>query len=79
MEAIDLKPLFVQIAGQQKIKAEKDVDIEILVQPENQVVYADKTHFNNVITNLIDNAVKYSSEHVIIHLRSFTDKNFCVI
>jgi signal transduction histidine kinase len=76
---IEIKPLFTQIAEQQKLKTEKCVDIELLVLPENLTVYADRTHLYNIVNNLVDNAVKYSSANVKIQIRSFIDEGHCII
>lgn len=35
--------------------------IEQHLKAENDLIYADETHFNNLINNLVDNAVKYSN------------------
>lgn len=47
----------------------------------NDMIYADLTHMENVITNLIENAIKYGGDNVIIHIRT-TEKekgvNICV-
>ena len=79
MNHIELMPLFARIAGQQKLKAVKNVDIALGVRPENLTVFADKTHLYNIINNLIDNAIKYSAANVKIDLRSYTDGNNCII
>lgn len=41
------------------------------IQPETLVIVADRTHFSNIISNLIDNAIKYShgEAEVTIHCR----------
>lgn len=79
MDNIELNPLFVQIANQQKLKTDKSVDIEILVQPENLSVWADMPHLYNIISNLVDNAIKYSSENVEIRIKSYIEGEHCVI
>jgi signal transduction histidine kinase len=78
-ENMELNPLFAKIARQQKIKTDKCVDIDILVQPENLTVYADRTHFSNIVNNLVDNAVKYSSENVKIRIEACSGGEYCII
>jgi two-component sensor histidine kinase len=76
---VELKPLFTQISERQKLKTDKDVDINILVQPENLTVYADMTHLHNIVNNLVDNAIKYSSGKVKINIKSNIDGEYCLI
>ncbi|MDR0430902.1 MAG: HAMP domain-containing histidine kinase [Tannerellaceae bacterium] len=76
---IELKSLFTQIIGRQKLKTEKYIDTDIIVLPENLSVYADKTHFSNIINNLIDNAIKYSLAHVKIEIKAYFDEKNCII
>ncbi len=43
------------------------------------IIMADDVHFTNVISNLIDNAIKYSKENLIIKISTYTtDKSFCI-
>lgn len=79
MDNIELNPLFVQIANQQKLKAGKSVEVDIFVQPGNLSLCADKVHLYNIISNLMDNAIKYSSENVEISIRSYVEDEHCVI
>jgi signal transduction histidine kinase len=78
-ENIPLKPVFDNIANQQRLKTDKQVDIEIQVLPENLTVYADTTHISNIIDNLMDNALKYSSDHVIINMSARRDEKDCIL
>lgn len=78
-EHVELKPLFTRIAEQQKMKTDKCVDMNILVRPENLTVYADRTHLHNIVSNLADNAIKYSSDNVEIHIQASTDGEYCII
>ena len=61
-EEINLKELITPLMEQHQLKADKPVHIELDIQPETLVIVADRTHFSNIISNLIDNAVKYSKE-----------------
>lgn len=60
-ESIRIADMIVPLIEQHKLKAGKKVDITTNI-PENIAVFADRTHFYNILGNLIDNAVKYSGD-----------------
>lgn len=68
LENINLYNLFDHLRNQHLLHAHKDITIDIDVEPQNLEVKADKIHFQNVISNLIENSVKYSKESVKIKL-----------
>lgn len=47
---------------------EKGGDMEIHLNAENDLIEGDEVHINNIINNLLDNAVKYSKENVPPHI-----------
>jgi len=53
----------------------KDGNIDCLLIAEKPVIYADEVHFTGVISNLIDNAVKYSNENPKINISTMSDVN----
>ena len=58
---------------------EKGGDMEMHLNAENDFVEGDEVHINNIVNNLLDNAVKYSKENVPIHISittSSTPKKF---
>ncbi len=67
-EEILLASLVEEIAVAQRMRKEKPVTINIDIQ-EGLSVVADKEHLSNVLNNLIDNAIKYSGESVIIEIK----------
>ena len=73
MKTIQLKPLVKEVAGMIELKSNKPVTIDILI-PDTLTVYADPAHLGNILSNLLDNAVKYSNEsvHIIISADSRT-------
>lgn len=50
-------------------------EVELDFEAENEVIEADEVHLTNIIYNLLDNAIKYSPEqlHLTICTRSLTD------
>jgi signal transduction histidine kinase len=58
------------------VDAKKSVTITASVEPETQMVYGDKMHITNAIGNLIDNAIKYSNDPVVINVNTKTGDRF---
>ncbi len=69
IKPIALKPVVEEVSGMMKLKACKPVKIGIDI-PDNLSVMADSLHFGNVLSNLIDNAVKYSGDSVDINIKA---------
>lgn len=65
-EEINVKEIIIPLVEQHKLKADKPVHVTLDIEPESITVVADRTHFSNIISNLIDNAVKYSKEQADI-------------
>ncbi len=65
-EDITLKPLLQTLAEQHRLSAEK------LEAEDDLIIHADRFHFGNVISNLIENAIKYSGDAINIIIRAKT-------
>ncbi|WP_307995715.1 HAMP domain-containing sensor histidine kinase [uncultured Bacteroides sp.] len=68
-EEVNLKELIVSLVEQHQLKADKPAQITLEIEPETPTIVVDRTHFSNIISNLIDNAVKYSKERADITIR----------
>ena len=66
-ETIELEPLLQKLAGQHILSAGKPCDIKVNVD-SGLVLDADRFHLSNIVSNLIDNAIKYSGESVHIDI-----------
>lgn len=64
-ETILLRPFLEAVIDQQKIKINKPCSITLICPPD-ATVDADPTHLSNILSNLIDNSVKYSGKEVEI-------------
>lgn len=60
-ESIPITDIIPPLIEQHKLKAGKPVNFTVNI-PDNIAVFADRTHFYNILGNLIDNAVKYSGD-----------------
>lgn len=49
---------------------EKEGRIELELNAQNDLINGDEVHFRNLISNLIDNAVKYSKEKLVLKISS---------
>ena len=75
---IDLNELLEQIAASFNLRVEHTGGkIELEIEAVDSALYVDEVHFQNAITNLMDNAVKYRKpdEPVNIHIRTWNDNN----
>ncbi|QHS56772.1 HAMP domain-containing histidine kinase [Mucilaginibacter sp. 14171R-50] len=75
-EQVQIDRLIDDVISSEKLKAGKKVDISYN-NPEGIItIVADMTHLRNVMTNIIDNAIKYSDEpaEVKINLSSHNGK-----
>ena len=64
-ETMPLRPIVEEIAAAQRMRGEKEITINVDVD-EDVSIEADRTHLANILNNLIDNAVKYSGDSVVI-------------
>lgn len=59
-----IEPLMVQ----HQLKADKKVEFSLSVEPDDLTARADRMHLSNILSNLIDNAIKYSGDSVRISI-----------
>lgn len=77
-EVIDLGALLKDLTEKFQLKATKPVHFETLCE-EDCVVYADVFCLYEVLSNLIDNAIKYSGEEVTVTLSGQgTESGMCI-
>lgn len=67
IKPVALRPLVTEIAGMMELKASKPVTLTVDI-PDDLYVRADPLHLGNVLSNIIDNAVKYSGDEVEIRI-----------
>lgn len=69
MEDISLNALIGKILEQQKIKSSRTYRIRVESVPEEITLRADRVHLYSIISNLVDNAVKYADKEPEITIR----------
>lgn len=69
LEEVRLADLLPSLVELHKLKADKPVHVTLDIIPENLTVTADRTHLANIVSNLLDNAVKYSRDRADITVR----------
>lgn len=71
IEWVEVKPVVEEIARMMELKADKPVEIDVSI-PDKLSIQADSLHFGNILSNLLDNAIKYSGSSVIISIKADT-------
>jgi len=79
LEATNIEELLEGLANRYEIVLHKDIKIDYENQLSNPVLSLDKIHFANILNNLLDNAIKYSKDHIQIAIKSFEDAKNVVI
>lgn len=72
---IDLTNIIQEVIGMEHFRATKEVNFVLVIDKDANHIKVDPVHFKNVLTNLIDNAVKYAKETVEITITAFKQKN----
>lgn len=78
-ENIEIKSVFSLLIEQHQLKSDKQITCKVGVTPEDMIVYADPVHLKNMISNLLDNAINYSSGSVLIEIDACLENEFSVI
>lgn len=58
---------------------ERNATANLLLNARHDVINADEVHFTNLISNLIDNAIKYSKENLVINITTHSSHKSIVI
>lgn len=68
-EAVDVAALLDEVAQRYHVQNGRTVEISVEHNLTDPIIQVDKTHFTNAIQNLVDNAIKYSSDPVRVHIK----------
>ncbi len=64
-EPIRISEIVTNLIEQSKVKSGRDIQFEVEI-PDGLEIIADRTHLYNILSNLIDNAIKYANKKPII-------------
>ncbi len=59
--------------------ADKNGKVELLLNAKNDVLLVDEVHFTNLISNLVDNAIKYSNDNVLLKITTHSTNKYFVM
>ncbi|RXK81215.1 sensor histidine kinase [Filimonas effusa] len=82
---LNLKPLSVHeiirevMDNFELVLQEKNASSQLLLNAQADTAMVDEVHFTNLISNLVDNAVKYSKEDLLIKVTTHSTNKFLVI
>jgi signal transduction histidine kinase len=77
-EMIELRPMIENIIHRQQLKSNCHADIRLNME-EDILIRADRTHLSNMISNLSDNAEKYSEGKAEIYIKCQATETTCQI
>jgi signal transduction histidine kinase len=72
VEPFDLPAAINRLAEEAELRAEKEVHIRVDNQLSDNMVTADRLHLCDAVSNLIDNAIKYSGDRIGIMIHLYT-------
>jgi two-component system phosphate regulon sensor histidine kinase PhoR len=76
----DLHELIRNVAENYALQVKsRDGNIETSLEAENYILEVDSVHITNVLTNLVDNAMKYCSREPVIRISTRNSKQFLEI
>ncbi|MDE7465471.1 MAG: HAMP domain-containing histidine kinase, partial [Muribaculaceae bacterium] len=72
IESVAVRPIVEEVAGMMELKSDKPIVIDIDI-PDTLSIQTDSLHFANILSNIIDNAVKYSGDSINIEIKADSD------
>lgn len=69
LSPVNLRDIILPLTEKFKVQAKKPVEFKVAFSPEHINLQADVTMLTNAVSNLIDNAIKYSGNSVNINIR----------
>ncbi len=80
LSLIHVNEMVEQIMDNFKLQLqEKSADFQLLLNAKNDSINGDDVHFANLLSNLVDNAIKYSRENLFIKISTHSTRNYLVI
>ncbi|CAM1371830.1 sensor histidine kinase [Tenacibaculum xiamenense] len=80
MQSVDVLKLAKQVVSQNRIRVDKkNGTIECIVKVDNTVVIGDEMYLHQAISNLVDNAIKYSPNEIHIKIEIEKKNEYLVI
>lgn len=78
-QSIDIHEIIKSLIDKFTVKSDKSIEFQTSCDLKSSVVYADSFHLQNAISNLIDNAIKYSGNPVKIEIECEAKENHIYI
>lgn len=72
---MDLSNMIQRLVDKFSIQAKKPVSFKVDIDLESTHIIADPIYLTNAVSNLIDNAIKYSGDSVAIHISCHSSNN----
>ncbi|MBH2005114.1 MAG: HAMP domain-containing histidine kinase [Sphingobacteriia bacterium] len=77
---LHVNDVIVQVMDNYKLQLhDKGAEFQLLLNAKNDLIKGDEVHFTNLISNLVDNAIKYSKENLLIKISTHSTRNYLVI
>jgi two-component system phosphate regulon sensor histidine kinase PhoR len=79
-QALHVHDLIKEIIVHHQLQLEeKSVVTQLGLNASNDVVHADPEHFRNLLSNLVDNAIKYSPGQLLLRIQTASNKRWLQI
>ncbi|MGV8879649.1 MAG: sensor histidine kinase [Sphingobacteriaceae bacterium] len=73
---VNIAALISDIQHNENLKATKKINFDLHMADDLQEIEVDPVHFRNSLSNVIDNAIKYSGNEVNIEIHCYQDNQF---
>lgn len=78
-EPVNIDILVEELISKYPLPPEKNISFQYHNKAGTSTVLADQLHLHNVLNNLVDNAVKYSGQHVTIDIHFYRENQYNII